>query len=230
MSDIVSVAEANARLDEIIETMQRADPAPEGLLDEYVRLGKISMDDAKRKQLDAVRAAVMFRRGVLEPVGDYLILFGSHERPREFLRLTLGSLLEPRAKWQLLHREWSGFDRIPHGEFSTLLAGIRPAWNARYMLAADHRGYSRLADTITVHRGQDDAAPVGLSWTTDRAVAERFARGHRFIWNPHPVLLTGSVSKRDVAGFYTDRKESEVVVFEPGAVEITQRERVEAHA
>ena len=226
VSDIVSVAEAQIRLDEISEAL-RSDPTSKRLLDEYLRLGKIVMDDEKRKRLDAVRGAVMFRRGVLKPVGDYLILFGSVDRPWEFLRLTLGSLLEPRAKWQLLHREWSGFDFIPHDEFSTLLAGIRPAWNARYMLAADRHAYNGLAETITVYRGQDSGGPVGLSWTTDRRVAEGFARGMRGGPNASPTILTGVVRKRDVAGFYNDRKESEVVAFSPDAVEIMQRERVQ---
>ena len=94
------------------------------------------------------------------------------------------------------------------------------------MLAADRHAYNELEEIFTVYRGQDADAPVGLSWTTDRAVAEKFARGHRGLWNERPTVLTGEVCKRDVAAFYTGRKESEVVAFGPGAVEIMQRERV----
>jgi hypothetical protein len=62
-------------------------------------------------------------------------------------------------------------------------------------------------------RGQNDGATVGLSWTLDKGVAEGFARGHRGIWNPSPIVITAEVYKRDVAFACAERHEAEIVVF-----------------
>jgi hypothetical protein len=75
-------------------------------------------------------------------------------------------------------------------------------------------------DTILVHRGQCATAPVGLSWTLDPQVAASFSLGHRGILHAHPAGLHGHVRKRDIAGYFDDREESEVLVFHPEAVEI----------
>jgi len=81
------------------------------------------------------------------------------------------------------------------------------------MSRGDRAFYDTLPDYFTVYRGQNDGATVGLSWTLDKGVAEGFARGHRGIWNPSPIVITAEVYKRDVAFACAERHEAEIVVF-----------------
>jgi hypothetical protein len=80
------------------------------------------------------------------------------------------------------------------------------------------------ARTVRIYRGQDalpddyvpnpERLPVGIAWSLDVRVAERFANGaalrvHR---RPNPVLYVAEVDRKDVYGYLTGRGESEVVV------------------
>jgi hypothetical protein len=51
-----------------------------------------------------------------------------------------------------------------------------------------------------------------LSWTLDQTVADGFARGHRGIFNPNPVVLETVIAKRDIAFAVPDRG-GELVLF-----------------
>lgn len=69
-------------------------------------------------------------------------------------------------------------------------------------------------DTLYIYRGQLAGAPVGLAWSTDRFVAEKFALsgGGRSTMLGGKVL-EGTCDPRDVLGWLTGRGESEVVVL-----------------
>ena len=71
------------------------------------------------------------------------------------------------AFWQVILRAWSTFDLIPHGDFA--------AQFARFASTAPPK--PDMPERMTVYRGQDDSAPLGLSWTLSWDVAEGFARG-----------------------------------------------------
>lgn len=126
---------------------------------------------------------------------------GSAERPWKVLEWAENAT--GRAFWAVILREWTGFDRIPHPEFA-----------AKFARFADHAPpKTKLPDRMTVYRGQSASAPKGLSWTLDRKVAEGFARGHRNIRVPDPVVLEMEVTP-DLVAFYTNaRKEREVVLL-----------------
>lgn len=79
--------------------------------------------------------------------------------------------------------------------------------------------------TLTLYRGQDPPSrptpgrlAVGIAWTTDRAIAEKFAMGaglrqaHR-----RGVVLTAQVARGDVLAYLTGRGESEAIV-DPAAL------------
>jgi hypothetical protein len=110
--------------------------------------------------------------------------------------------------WADLVREWSGFDLIDHAAFERLLKRIKsrrpPAIEAELP-----------SGPVEVYRGQSALSPVGLSWTLDRSVAEGFARGHRGLRVPEPVVLTRVVTRDEMAFYTNDREESEVVTFRP---------------
>lgn len=65
-------------------------------------------------------------------------------------------------------------------------------------------------NTVTVYRGVRVNNYRGLSWTTDKKVAEWFAR--RFGTNGHKCyVFTGTIKKKDIIGLFDSRNEKEVV-------------------
>lgn len=145
---------------------------------------------------------------------DYLRLFGSADRPWKFQNImemagqTCGDFF-----WRTLHLEWSSFDRIPHRNFARLFQLHRGAWRSEHLTPADAEAFGRLPEVVTAYRGQAAANPVGLSWSLKKQVAESFARGHRGLLNPSPIIIEAQISRADIAGFYTDRDEAEIVIF-----------------
>ncbi len=126
---------------------------------------------------------------------------GSVQRPWKVL--AWAETASGRAFWSVTVRAWTTFDRIPHPEFAAVFARF-----------AEHAPpKQRLPERVTVYRGQSASAPMGLSWTRDRRVAEGFARGHRNIRVPDPVVLEMEVTPAQVAFCTNARKEREVVLM-----------------
>lgn len=111
--------------------------------------------------------------------------------------------------WKLVEEWWSTFDVIEHDMFGLAFGRFRPYW-------VPQPQWHDLPEKFVIWRGGDRyRVRKGLSWTRDRSVAESFARGHRFIFNKHPTLLTAEIDRNDVALVIDDREESEVVLFSP---------------
>ena len=95
------------------------------------------------------------------------------------------------------------------------------------MQPEDRAFYDALPDEIEVWRGWHSGNPVGslgLSWSTDRAVAVWFAR--RFEGSDcEPILFRGTISKTDVALAMTG-SEMEIVPFDTGDIRNRTRERL----
>ncbi|WP_017999329.1 hypothetical protein [Paracoccus sp. N5] len=102
-------------------------------------------------------------------------------------------------------REWSGFDRIDHPRFAKLFRRFR---SSRPIPLVEH-----LPEKIRMFRGQDVGDAFGLAWTTDRAVAEGFAQGHRGIVHDDPYVYEITVPKEEVAFACDDRGEAEIVLL-----------------
>jgi hypothetical protein len=82
----------------------------------------------------------------------------------------------------------------------------------RDLLGSDARAfYDSLPALIAVYRGCEKGRERGLHWTTDRAVAERFASGQR-CFNRFPTLVRAVIPKQHVFAVFADREEIEVVV------------------
>jgi hypothetical protein len=69
-----------------------------------------------------------------------------------------------------------------------------------------------LPDTVEVFRGCSHPRLRGVSWTTDRAVAWSFARGHRGIRMPDPAVATAVIPKEEIFFVAAARQESEIVL------------------
>lgn len=147
----------------------------------------------------------------LRILSDLMSFLGSTDRPFVFLRLA--KIMSSPTFWRATHAHWNVFDRIPHRDFSKLFRKHRPQWKPDYMRDEDADAYAKLPETVTVYRGQDAGSRAGLSWTLNRDTAEEFARGHRGLFNASPIVIEARVAKMDVAAFYGDRNENEIVLF-----------------
>jgi len=150
---------------------------------------------------------------------------------------TLLRLLAPPAPtsvfWPALLSEWSMCDATWNAtpQLLDLLRrhhGIAP-WVGYYQPSAESLGsimddprhfWAALPDIVTVYRGCSRARVLGVAWTTDRAVAERFAEGHRGIRTPNPVVASARIAKADIFATFVDRAESEVLVDPERLVDI----------
>jgi len=113
------------------------------------------------------------------------------------------------AFWKLVREYWSTFDRVEHDMFGMAFARFKPYWKPQ-------PEWNGLPKRITVWRGGDRyRVRKGLSWTMDRSVAEDFARGHRFIFNKYPTLLTAEIDRTEVALVDNTREERELVLWSP---------------
>ena len=138
-----------------------------------------------------------------EALADSFLWGSSSERP--WIALEWASRLkwtEGKAFWEVMNEAWPSFDLIPHKAFEKAFR--------HFKLYAPREG---IPPRVTVYRGQSKDSPLGLSWTTSRAVAESFAHGHRGIRTPNPVIYSLEVTRKQIAFLCDDREESEVVLF-----------------
>jgi hypothetical protein len=147
----------------------------------------------------------------VEELSDWLLNFGSEERPRQFLNVA--SMMEAELFWRNFHTQWSTFDSIPHEDFEALMIEHRDEWLPEFMSPESAAAYAELPESFVAYRGQSADDPAGLSWTLNRVVAEGFARGHRMIPVKNPIVIEATISKAAVAGVFLDRNESEIVIF-----------------
>jgi len=52
-----------------------------------------------------------------------------------------------------------------------------------------------------------------MDMPNDRAIAEGFARGHRWLFNPNSVVLVAAIARADIAFAETKCNEAELVLF-----------------
>jgi hypothetical protein len=141
-------------------------------------------------------------------------LFGpginSHERCRAMLNVLPRD--NPDIVWSVFLGAWSSCD-VTWTEKESVLRMLADTGGD----ALDHYNnesrafFDALPDTVTVHRGCSLERVDGLAWTTDKAVAEGFARGHRGIKVPNAVVATGTIRKDKILAVFVDRKESEIL-------------------
>ncbi len=128
--------------------------------------------------------------------------------------------------WRLLGDVWTAQEQLwPNQQvFLSLFRARRPGREA-LMREDEHAEFGKLPDQFPVYRGFTGQRGKGMSWTTDRAKAEWFARRFAMIeGRGTPKVLSGVVRKGDVLAYFNRRQESEIVV-EPAKV---QEQRVES--
>lgn len=154
-------------------------------------------------------------------------LFGigidSDGRAERFLELTADSA--PAVFWQVFHQAWNTCDDTWYLQLDVIEAlelnrEAQPPhlfWNDEQKVF-----YGALPELVTVYRGCSRERMRGVSWTTDKTVAEGFARGHRGITIPDAVVAECRIAKQDIITVIPDRDESEVII-DPRGIEISAR-------
>lgn len=117
--------------------------------------------------------------------------------------------------WPVFHEAWPSCDATWQWSRSIrrMLVLNGSAGQARDHMNDEDRSFvDGLPDLITIYRGCHKAHVLGVSWSTDKAVAGRFARGHRGIAVERAVIASAVIPKCAVFTVITDRDESEVVI------------------
>ncbi len=111
--------------------------------------------------------------------------------------------------------DWGNLCDAPWWNRSHFADSLRPARAqidlADFLGPAERHFFDSLPDIVTVWRGCERGRERGLSWTTDRATAEGFARGKRCI-NKNPTLVRAEIPKRHIFAVFIGRNESEIIV------------------
>jgi hypothetical protein len=156
---------------------------------------------------------------VIEAVEHLLIQVDSSNRLSELLRFSITER-RPEVLWPVFLRWWNSCDAT--WEWRHLVVSYlknlmgdndgadHPA--APWMSEADLEFYRLLPDEIPLYRGCARKQAKGLAWSTDRKAAEIFAKGHRGIKVPNPVIVETVFPKEKVFAVFTNRNENEVVI------------------
>lgn len=134
----------------------------------------------------------------------------STQRLPAFLKLIEGA--PPEVFWAVFQEVWSSCDDTWEHQALLQRAMYRNRPGHPHLKGSNLAFWKSLPKRVTIFRGCDATRWRSLSWTTDRAVAESFAQGHRGIRCADPVVLQTTVSRAFVWGVCTDREESEVLV------------------
>lgn len=170
-------------------------------------------DDAKRaRQVERFRQKLLTMSRV-EQIGEYLSLFGPRERIHQLWQLVPGEPTD--VFWPVVLSNWQ-ISNASRALESVILETFRqratesPA--SKFMSAADCEFFERLANPVPVFRGCSKRNIRGMAWTTDKGVAEFFAREGRFSRPYNPVIASAVVEKAQVFFILTDREESRVIL------------------
>ena len=118
--------------------------------------------------------------------------------------------------WTLLRDTWIMYELVYIEELIWMrLFTSKRGERDLLMTPLARRTFQRFPDMLTVWRGCDrNFIKSGLSWTLNRKVAQKFAHGMASLTRTKidGVLLTGKCKKTDIFAYFTDRKESEIIV------------------
>jgi hypothetical protein len=130
-------------------------------------------------------------------------------------------LQEGDAFWRVFATVWPSCDDTwdLREELLRALDAAGPGWEDA-ISPEDAAWFAALPDVLTIHRGCSIGRVFGASWTVDKGTAISFAKGHRMIKVPDPVVATARVSKREVL-FATNRRHEAEVLVDPWIKRVT---------
>jgi hypothetical protein len=224
--------ETNKQLDELHEKARLAIESAERAVESNLRKAEISdLAEGKRqwqlelqeKRLSAVEAVYELQRccthrnaaisGALSLVDQYSAMQSSPERLSALLEVIAAG--PPELFWPSLLRNWSSCDATWPARFrllEVLSCQCRLSNAGLYFDNPARAFFESLPSNVKVYRGCSDNRVKGLAWTTDKSIAEGFAKGHRNIPVPNPVIASAQIAKDQIFFVAVDRSESEVVL------------------
>ena len=152
---------------------------------------------------------------MIETAINKLLMASSEKRMECFLFQCAEVHSRGRDFWPVFNYIWNVCDNTwEHRNAVTKLLRKHARTHARYDDRAEEKVfYDALPERITVYHGCSKMRQRGLAWTTDRQIAVGFAKGHRRIEVPDPIVLECVVPKNIVlATFAHSRSESEVLL------------------
>jgi hypothetical protein len=119
--------------------------------------------------------------------------------------------------WEMLRWVWMDTEnQFQHyDELKELLTSERPG-KEKLMNEEEHAFLATLPETgIRIYRGYPSDLPQkrnGMSWTLDLEKAHWFAK-RLLSGKVKPIVITGLANKKDIHAYFSDRNESEIVIF-----------------
>ena len=119
----------------------------------------------------------------------------------------------PKIFWAILLKTWPSCDDTWMLK-TRLLRAMKKAGPVMLELLSEHerRFFEGLPAQVPVFRGCSRPRVRGISWTMERTIAEGFARGHRGIQVPDPVVASALIPKDGIFFATDDRSEKEIVL------------------
>ena len=106
-------------------------------------------------------------------------------------------------------------DRIDIDEAVSLFTECGENW-LDYCTKKQQKFFDSLPQYVTIYRGctkdEVDSEDYGISWTTDKKVAEFFAKEYIRRDTKNGVVIESTIPKADIFGVMLNRNESEVIV------------------
>jgi hypothetical protein len=147
-----------------------------------------------------------------DEVSNYLLSFDSYARAKAMTLVMTGSCAQRCVQ---IFLDFGNMCDAPWPYRSDLANALRRALDEVTLIelleAAERTFYVGLPHLVPVWRGCERGRERGLSWTTDPAVAERFAQGKRCV-NKYPTLVRAEIPKQHIFGVFVDRCESEIAL------------------
>jgi len=151
-------------------------------------------------------------KAALAAVGQCSLFEGSEHRLLTVLPLI--ELAPPEIFWPAFLEAWSFCDAT-WSYRSEILRAMKDAGSALAFLAPSQRQFfDTLPTLVRVFRGCSALRVRGIAWSTERSVAKGFARGHRLIRVPEPVVASALIPKEHIY-FVTDERNEKEVVLNP---------------
>lgn len=133
--------------------------------------------------------------------------------------LERGALLSDRDFFALLGDWWDMCDNVAEysDELADAIGSRRPvdvgATIFEMMNEVETATFNSLPPEVTIYRGCYAHNKYGLSWSTERAVAERFPFLHRYRHPGRPLLVKAVVRRERITAMKLGRDESEIILF-----------------
>lgn len=145
------------------------------------------------------------------PFKQALWLVGSYQRVAFCVEAIEAGYVETETVLDLLPEVWPNSD--PDDTDPRFLNLWRQAWGRNDFRYLRDGGPLPRNHSLVVYRGQDEGDRLGISWSLNKDIAERFAKGAALrVRNRGGVIYVGKVDRRNVMAYLTGRNEDELII------------------